>query len=73
LVDLRNINSINRPARLYLGETEAAENVNATALYINSPVAKIIGNFMIGLNKTLYPTSLFVSEEKALEWLKTFL
>ena len=73
LVDLRSIQSINRPARVYLGGEEAAKNVSATALHIKSLFSQIIGNFMIGMNKTLYPTALFVSEEQALEWLAGFM
>ena len=72
-VNLKHITSIDRPARLYLGGLEAANNVISTALLINSSINRIIGNFMIGMNKTLYPTQLFDSEEKAFEWLNTFL
>ena len=72
-VNLKYITSIDRPARLYLGGMEAANNVISTALLIHSSFNRIIGNFMIGMNKTLYPTRLFDSEEKAFEWLNTFL
>jgi hypothetical protein len=73
LVNLQSIKSIDRDARVYLGGAEAAKVVNSTALLINSPLGRVIGNFMIGLNKTLYPTRLFTTEAEAVEWLEEFL
>jgi hypothetical protein len=72
LIDLRGIKSINREARVYLSDEETVSNNSASALLIGSPVSKMIGNFFIGLNKPPYPTKLFTSESKALEWLKGF-
>lgn len=73
LVQLGKIKSMNRDARMYLGGHEAEENVIATALVIISPIGEIIGNFFIGLNKTLYPIRLFSSEERAIKWLTGFI
>ena len=73
LVNLGKIKSIDRESRAYLGGVEAEKNVNSTALITSSPVGRIIGNFMMGLNKTLYPTRLFTEEQEALEWLRGFL
>ncbi len=36
------------------------------------PKSPVIRNFFLGINKPPYPVTLFNSEEKALEWLKTF-
>jgi len=73
LADIRGTRSITREARAYLAGEEAAALTSAAALIIGSPVSKVIGNFFLGLNKPVYPTRLFTSEEKAVEWLKEFL
>ena len=73
LVKMGEIKSIDTAARSYIGGKEAAKNVHATALLIQSHVGRVIGNFMLGLNKTIYPTRLFTSEDEAVAWLKGFL
>ncbi|MCB1193628.1 MAG: STAS/SEC14 domain-containing protein [Leptospiraceae bacterium] len=72
LVNLGAVGSINRDARVYLGGTEAEKNISATAIVVSSIVGKIIGNFMIGLNKTIYPTRLFTEVREAIAWLEQF-
>jgi len=73
LVFLRDIKFMSREARAYIGGPEAEKNVSASALVINSTVGRVLGNFMIGFNKTLYPTKLFTDEDDAIEWLKGYL
>ncbi|MGK5088175.1 STAS/SEC14 domain-containing protein [Bdellovibrionota bacterium FG-2] len=73
LVRMGSMKSMSRDARSYLGGPEAAKNVYATALVIGSPIGRVIGNFFLGLNKTIYPTRLFTSEEDAISWLKELL
>ena len=73
LSDIRNIKSVNREARVYGASEDAANTVSASALIVASPVSKIIGNFFLRVNKPRYPTQLFTSEAKAIEWLKGFI
>ena len=73
LADIRGVKSITREARAYLSGEEAAALTFACALIIGSPVSRVIGNFFLGLNKPVYPTRLFTSEEKAIKWLKEFI
>ena len=73
LVDLSNLKSMTREARLYFAGPETAAAQSAAALVIKSPLTKAIGNFFMGLNKPLIPTRLFTSETEALVWLRTFL
>jgi hypothetical protein len=70
LVNMVNVRSVTREARVYSGSEHAARNTLALALLVGSPVSRVIGNFMIGLNKTSYPTRLFTQEDEALAWLK---
>ena len=40
------------------------------AILVNSPVARVMGNIYMGLNKPKVPTRLFTLEEAAMAWLK---
>jgi hypothetical protein len=73
LTDIRAIKSITREARIYLSGEEAEEVHAALGILIGSQVSKVIGNFFFGLNKPKFPTKMFTSEEKALDWLKGFI
>lgn len=74
LLDMSRIKSMDKEARDYYAQGEKRESCEkAVALIIKSPVSRIIGNFFLGLNKTTEPTRLFTDQQKALDWLKTFL
>jgi len=72
LVDMSNLRSITRDARQYFAGAETAELVTAGAMLVTSPLARVVGNFFIGFNKTASPIRLFTSEHEALEWLAGF-
>jgi len=72
LLKFELVKSISREARGYLSSEAPAKYTNACAILTNSPIGRVIGNFLIGLNKTIYPTRLFNTEEEAIEWLKNF-
>jgi len=72
LTDIRNVKSITRKGRQYLIGEETVKLTKACALIIESPVSRIIGNFMLGLNKPDYPVKLFTIEDEAIIWLKGF-
>ncbi len=72
-IDLRNMKTISREARVHYAGEEAASHSLAQALLIESRISKVIGNFFIGLNKPPFPTRLFTSEAEAIEWLKRFM
>jgi hypothetical protein len=73
LVDLTHMRSMSREARKYFASPEPAKVESAAALLVKSPLAKAIGNFFMGLNKSLIPARLFTSEAEALAWLRSFL
>ncbi|MCK5176989.1 MAG: hypothetical protein KAQ92_04650 [Candidatus Aenigmarchaeota archaeon] len=72
LVYLSNIKQLSREARLLFSGSETLKISIAAALLINSPMGKVIGNFFLGLNKSEYPIKLFLNEEDAIKWLRTF-
>jgi hypothetical protein len=60
-------------AREYLATPESNPYGTAAAYVIGSFAQKLVGNFYLSYNKPARPTRIFNSEEKALEWLRTFL
>jgi hypothetical protein len=71
VVDMTELMSMEREARLYFAGAETAQVEAAVAILIRSPLSRAIGNFFMGLNKPLFPTRLFTSEEEAVAWLKS--
>ncbi len=72
LVDIREIQSIDKEARDHFAMRNRTPNVSAIALLIKSQVSKVFGNMFFSLHMPVVPTKLFTSEEKAKEWLKKF-
>ncbi len=60
-------------ARAYIATPESDPFASAEAYVIQSFSQKLVGNIYISFNKPARPTRIFTSEEKAIEWLKTFL
>jgi hypothetical protein len=73
LGDMRNVKSIPKESRDYLSGKEATKTASSLALLIESPISKIIGNFLMGLNKPSYPVKLFTAKNEAIQWLKGFI
>ena len=72
LIDMYKVNEITKEARDYFANERTASIQRVTALYISSPMSKIIGNFFMGLNKPKCPTKLFTDPQEAIDWLHTF-
>lgn len=62
-----------KEAREFGAGKEGTKYAIAVAFVIRSLAQKILGNAYIKINKPIVPTALFDNEEKALEWLKTFI
>ena len=64
------VKAVTREAREFFAQSDENRSVSScVALVVNSPVARVIGNFFMGLNKPRIPTRLFKSVEDALPWL----
>jgi len=70
LIDLCNVNSVEKQARDYLASEETAKKVSAAALVAQTRTSKVLGNFFLGLNKPMMPVKLFMSTDDGLDWLK---
>ena len=72
LVNLKEIKSITKEARDHFSMQGRTPGISAIGLLINSPASTIIGNFFLGLNRSVVPVKLFTKEAKATAWLKQF-
>lgn len=62
-----------KEAREFGASKEGTKYAVAVAFVLKSLAQKILGNAYLKINKPIVPTALFDSEEKAIEWLKTFI
>ncbi len=72
ILDARDATNITREAREYYTGPENAEVVMATAMIIGSMVGRIIGNFLIRVNRPPFPFRLFSDETSANDWITQF-
>jgi len=73
VIDTRKVFQVSREAREYGARKEVEELSIAMAIIPGTSLAAtIVGNFFIKFNKPTVPTRIFKSEEKALEWLKSY-
>jgi len=72
LIDARKVKSAVREARKFGVRDETETTRVATAILVDSPISRVIGNFFINIDKPPYPTRLFTTETKAIDWLKEF-
>lgn len=68
MVDLRNVDSIDRPAREFFMDLD--EGYRAVAVVAGSPATRMLANFFIGLNRGVIPVKMFTADADALAWLQ---
>ncbi|WP_037350404.1 DUF7793 family protein [Saprospira grandis] len=69
LADMRGLRGQSKEARRISGERDPRLNIAAGAGLINNGASKILGNFMLSLNKISHPIRLFTNEREAVKWL----
>jgi hypothetical protein len=70
LLDTRASRGLERDARMHYIRPEAAGEVAALAMLIDSQISRILGNFFVNVNRPPFPLRLFTEEAEALAWLK---
>jgi hypothetical protein len=68
LVDLRQVESIDRPAREFFMDRNP--NYRAVALIAASASTRMLANFFMGLKRGVIPVKMFTSEADAVAWLQ---
>lgn len=71
-IDATSVVKVTKEAREYLSSKHSTKQITAAALFINSPLARMMGNFLIIVNKPNIPTKLFTNQEDAINWLKSY-
>ena len=67
LVDLRYVDTIDRPAREFF--MDSSPHYRAVALVAGSASTRMLANFFLGLKRGTIPVRMFTSETDALAWL----
>ncbi len=72
-VDSRIVKNVTKEARETFSSHKGTIELSASAFWIESPAAKLIGNFIIKINKPNIPSKLFLNKHEALNWLKAYI
>lgn len=68
LVDLREVDAIDRPAREFFMDQHA--DYLAVAMLVGSLSSRMLANFFLGLKRGPIPVRMFTSEPDAISWLR---
>jgi hypothetical protein len=66
------VTSIDKPAREFLASEKGTEGLSATAIIVNSPFTKSMGNFFLIVNRARIPVKIFSNTSRAEKWLQQF-
>jgi len=69
LIDIVGVKKASKDFRDYMASDDVAVMSTAHAIYIDSGIAKIMGNLYLKFSKPKIPTKIFTSKEDAIEWL----
>lgn len=70
LSDMRGVKGMSKEARKVTAADAKEAKFYAVAALINSGISKVLGNFVIRLNKHEHPVRMFTKEEEAIAWLE---
>lgn len=69
----QGVTSIDKPAREYLASSKGTEGLSASAIIVNSPFSRFLGNFFLKVNKASIPVKLFSNISLAEKWIQPFI
>jgi len=70
--NISHIRYITFKARKYRSQSPTNKLIIAIALITNNHVARVIANFIMGMNKPSFNVRIFASESAGLDWLQKF-
>jgi hypothetical protein len=70
--DIRNMLSVSPETRTYTNSEEVVSCFTAVGMLVGNVFSRVIGSFIVGINRPSYPVRLFTDEKKALDWLKNY-
>ena len=71
LIDITESKGIDREGRHYAASDEVSKHITGMAVLIKSPFSRVMGNLWLKTTQPSFPTQLFMSKQKAFEWLLT--
>ena len=72
LINVGDVGGASREARVFFSKDPRNQQTSSCiAMLVGSPLAKMIANFFMGINRPIMPIRTFTDEDKALEWLRT--
>ena len=69
IVDISGVKGVSREGREYTGLIEHRVYIRSIALLVSTPLSRIIGTFIMKVNRPNLPTKLFTNLDKAKKWL----
>ncbi len=72
VIDIRNVETVSREARLVYAGEHTFSVQRATVLLTDSTISRVVANFVMGFHKPLSPTRMFTDVDGAVEWLNGF-
>ena len=72
IVTIKHYVTIHKEARALSASLQGNRYTIADAMVVNSTALKLVMNLYMAFDKPIRPTKNFTTEEKAIEWLKTF-
>lgn len=69
LVHFTNLVGMDKPSRKFVNTDKMIKAHKACAMYVKTPLAKLIANFFLGINKPNFVISSFTDESSAKDWL----
>ena len=69
LVHFKNLVGMDKASRKFVNNEKMVLAHKACAMYVTSPLAKLIANFFLGINRPNFVISSFTDENSAKSWL----
>ena len=69
----QGVKGISKPAREFLASEKGTDGLYASAIIVDSPFSRFMGNFFLMVNKTSIPVKLFSNISNAEKWLQQFI
>ncbi|MCH2199970.1 MAG: hypothetical protein MK081_14415 [Flavobacteriales bacterium] len=69
LADTRGLRSVDLKTRKFVSDPLAEELVESLSIIVSNSISRVIGSFILGMNKPSFPVKLVETEEKGFEFL----
>lgn len=71
LIDLSGIRQVDLLSRRAMVESRFEDRIQAAGVIVRDPISRMLGNFILGINRPRIPVKLFTNEPDALVWARS--